>query len=558
MYRLNPFSFTSLFILLFTIEVLPQGWTSQSLNTTEYPQSVRNLGMGMNGVVSSSSIDALTYNPSNLLFTKEPVLSFYHQGLQLVVGNVPMNDYSVNFNINSIGSFGIDYEDWNLGEFGYSTLESPIPVNIDASYERSIAIGYAKKLNGSFGIGGSFRYCFASYAGISSSKAYLLSLGINDKFEFINRSWQLGFSIMNLGPAVSFTYPDNQYQYGTPPSFLALGLNVKAIETEFLSVPVSLSIAKPFDERTDNYEGQSSFKTLFTDWKDFPNDASLSPGLAFEWKPINMGNGFYFNQNIFLGNYSSGIKSGLTDYYTFGSELSIGYKGINITAGIAGVWHNAQYENYFPWRFPYETFQFSLSANPNTFSNSLVSSSYNNSSSAKNIILTIGANQLLRVGNASSISIQGITLEQNNNLEYSVEAAYYLNDRTALVTSFSYNSIPFKINYQSLGFTLLDTKFETLTFSSSFRYHPFENIKDLFIQSGLGIVRTNPVLSTSPRYYYSPAVLLSAGYNFKLSNGIVLVPVLGYNLTLMDSWENRANISGNNQFNLGIKIGYEF
>ena len=560
MKSLSQFLLISILMLLFPSEIFSQSSITQAFDIIKFPHSVRNLGMGMNGVVSSSGIDALTYNPANLLFTKQTTFSFYHQGLQLVFDGMPMNDYSAYFNTGKTGSFGIDYNDWSLGEFAVTTAENPDIVKYEKYYERSISLGYARSINDNFGIGASFRYCFSSIGG-NEYNASLFSIGAFDHFNFLNRKWHAGFSIMNLGPAVEYKVPDQTSSYDPPPSFLSFGLSTNAIKTNFISLPVSLSIAKPFDKRDDNGQGQSSFKTLFTDWSDFPNDASISPGVAFDWNTLNLGDGFYLSQSIYVGNYSNGIKSGLTNFYTHGVEISLSSDYIKLTAGYSGVWHNPRALNYLQWQFPYETFQFSLGINPEAFRNSSneikMQGLSENSVKPKNIIVTAGIGQLLRVGNAKLISIQGTDIEQKNNVEYSIESAFYLNDRSALVMSFSYNSLPFELNYLKYDY-YIKMKIETLTLISAFRYHPLENLTNFFVQGGLGIARLNPVLPTFPRYYYTTELNAAIGYNIEFQNNIVLAPVVSYELLLQDAWENRERISGNNQFNLGLRLGYKF
>ncbi len=547
-----------IFLLIPSTKIFPQFLGNQAFSVVELPHSVRNMGLGMNGVVSSSEIDALTYNPANLLFTKNPEFSFYHQGLQLIFGGMPINDYSIYLGAGKTGSFGIEYNDWT-STFSATTIEDPNVYETVKTYERNISFGYAKYINDNVGIGFSFRYGFASSIAIKY-KTYLVSIGAFDKFSYLNKNWHAGISLMNLGPAVKYTIPNQPSIYDAPPTFLSLGLSVNILETRSFTLPISLSMTKPFDKYDDNGNGQSSFKTLFTDWKDFPNDASVSPGIAFDWNMLNLGDDFYLSQNFYIGNYSNGIKSGLTNFYTHGVEMSLSFKGVKLTGGYSGVWHNQRANSYLKWEFPYETLQFSLSVNPSIFSNSTNWVSRfdlsKNSIEPKNIIISSGAGQLFRVGNAKSISIQGVDIEQRNNVCYSIEAAFYLNKKSALVMSFSYNSLPYDAYY--LQYHLVSMKIETLTLSSAFRYHPLENIKNFFIQGGLGIARLNPVPPTTPRYYYTTELDASIGYNFECLENIVLSPIAGYNLLLLDAWENRARISGNNQFNLGIRLGYKF
>jgi hypothetical protein len=542
--------FTAL-LLLANSELKPQASSSQAFYFINFPHSVRNFGMGMQGVASTSSIDALTYNPANLVYTKEPQFSFYHQGYQMNVGDMPINDYSFYYNAGKIGTFGFDYNEWEWDNIPYTTADKPDAYYVGNAFERSISIGYAKSINESFSIGADIRY---SYSKIITDKfdSFTFSLGLTNKFTFLDRNWNFGFAIMNLGTAVKYSVPNGINEYGTPPTFINTGFSVPAIESNLLSIPLSLSVSKPFTKRDDNGNGQSSFKTLFTDWKNFPEDASVSSGLAFEWKPLNLGGGFTFSQVFYIGNYSQGIKSDFTNYYTHGAEISIGYNGAKFSAGYSGVWLNAHTNIYTQWYFPYETFQFSFSADERVFKNRATSSS--DGTILKNVIISAGFGQLLRVGNARSQDIYSYNVQSQNNLEYSIESAFYMNESTALVAFISYNSLPYKRNYST--YILYNTTYETFSAGSLFRYHPVENIKNLFFQAGIGVTRTNPVIFTTPRYFYEPSFIAGAGYNIFLCDQFVVSPVAGYNILLRSSYLNTERIGGDNQLNLGVKLGY--
>jgi hypothetical protein len=535
------------------IQLKSQGTFSQEFNFVNYPHSVRTFGMGMQGVASTSNIDALTYNPANLIFTKEPQLSFYHQGFQMVGTSVPINDFSFYYNAGKIGSFGLDYNDWNWGNLQNTTADKPDAFNYQVKnpHERSISIGYAKSLSENLNAGVDLRYCFTNDFAINV-KAYLLSIGINDKIQFLNRNWNFGLSIMNLGPAPKLSSPGYPDGYDSPPTLLYTGFTVPAIETNFLSVPLSASISKPFVKRDDNGNGQSSFKTLFTDWGNFPEDASVSPGLALEWKPLNLGGGFSLSQNFYIGNYSQGIKGDFSNFYTHGADIILGYKGVKISAGYSGIWFNGLANSYIQWRFPYETFQFSFSADEALFRKQAYS--YSEGTSLKHVIVSAGLGQLLRLGNAKSQDIYGTNVHSENNLEYSVESAFYINESTALVAIVSYNSMPYKVNY--LSYNYADTKFETFSVGSLFRFHPVENLKNLFLQAGIGVTRLNPVINTVPRYFYEPSFIAGVGYNIIVNDQVIISPVAGYNILFRTSYLNAERIVGDNQFNLGVKLGY--
>jgi hypothetical protein len=91
-------------------------------------------------------------------------------------------------------------------------------------------------------------------------------------------------------------------------------------------------------------------------------------------------------------------------------------------------------------------------------------------------------------------------IELKNNLEYSLESAFYINEFSALVIVILYNSMPYEINY--FPYNLVNTTFETFTVGSLFRYLLFENLKNIFFQRGNGSYKNH-----SGNKYFSKELL---------------------------------------------------
>ena len=187
----------------------------------------------------------------------------------------------------------------------------------------------------------------------ASAEKLFVSAGLNYSPQFLENKLNIGFSLTNFGTKVWYK---DEAQSDPPPSKLNLGIGFVPIENNFYSLQTQLAFSKPFDAQPS----ESSFKGLFNDWKDFPNDATLHTGVAFNWKPLDLGYGFSFFQEFYLGNYSVGNKTGLNNFYTHGGKIGIEFSGIQFSAGYAGRWHNVHYANYLAWKFPYETVQFTF------------------------------------------------------------------------------------------------------------------------------------------------------------------------------------------------------
>src|SRR3989339_1135722 len=560
------FSLSFSLILLLQISEI-QAQSTQAMYYLNYPHSVYSLGMGEQTVALRTSEDAPTYNPANLVFVKKPTVSFFHQPFQMASYlwgmRFPLNSFVSFFNVKNIGSFGIEYIDWDWGEVksyyfdGFRMVESNQHI-----YDRTFSIGYARIFSDNFSAGIQLRYAKSSlgyFTTPAATKKVFLSAGLNYSPQILDNKFNIGFSLTNFGTTVWY---EDENQADAPPSKLNLGLGFLPIENDFFSLQTQLAISKPFDrgpmQNGKIQEAESSFKTLFTDWDDFPNDAILHTGIAFNWKPIDLCNGFAFFQEFYLGNYSVGIKTGLNNFYTHGGKIGIEFDGLRFTVGYAGRWHNVHYANYLQWIFPYETVQFTFGMNEDILfgaEKQLVKNP-----KPKNIILSIGVGKSFRVGKLNERQypgLIGVTEGFNNGNVFFIEGAFYINEQNAIVSNVFYNPTYHSIKYQ--GNELFDSKVETISFASSYRYHPLEMFLPLYLQGGLAIVRLNPTLSTLyPKYDYKTSLLFSIGGNVEVYEEIFLSPFCNYNLLLSKDGDTAPGLGGFNQFDLGLKVGYKF
>jgi len=540
------------FILLY-FNLYAQG--TQAFDFVYLPHSISSFGTGWQGVASLTNDDALIYNPAKLNLTDKYKLSFYRNPFQMIgAGPLPLTDFTFYYNIDSINSFGISYNNWDFGETLITTADDPVGTEKVYIYQRSFSAGYARRLGSNISAGIQLRYAYWNGPKITPS-GFFISLGLLYNPELWNRRLNLGFSIMNLGPAVKFeSFAEENYEsYDPPPTQLNVGAYFITAENNYFSLPISLSISKPFDKRDSKGNGESSFKTIFTDWSDFPNDAALHAGLSFIWKPLNLGNGFSYIQDIFIGNYSSGNKTGLQNYYTHGADIGINYKGISFKMGYAGVSHNVHSLNYFKWTFPYETFQFTIELNDNLFNRNKMEET---DSKPQSVIFSLGLGRVTRLGIAKSYTIENYTYSADDNYSYSLESSFYFNNNNALVAAIVYNSL--LTHYSYLSANLLNVKIETFTFFSSYRYHFLEQFHPVFIQAGLGIFRLNPVILSSPRYDYKTALQFSTGLTLDYLDPFVIMPVIDYNFIIYPAVSGDApRIQGYNQLNFILKLGYK-
>jgi hypothetical protein len=556
------FSFLSLFIfLIFASELPAQGGY---FDFTNYPGSTSTWGMGEEGVALRNGQDAFTFNPANLAFSEKVKLSLHHNPFQFY-GSYPLNNFSAAFKLKGIGTFGLQYLRHNMGEFVSTTPDNPDGFGeTQKYYNYSLALGYAGEVTDGLTMGLSVKYGRHVF-GTTSVHGVLFSGGLNYQPAILDKRINLGFSLMNMGAPVEYeatiytgTSENRQlvkFESESPVSSkLHLGLSAALLETDYISTIIQLGVAKYLVK-----DNESSFKALFNDWKDFPRDASLNTGLAFEWKPLDLGGSFSFLQKFYVGSVSFGPKEGSSSLFTHGAEIGIGFREFSFLAGYSGWWHNVSSYGYMRPEFPSETFQFSLEWDLNKYLNR--SSDNKTSSALKNILVSLGSGYNFRKGYLIP-KIYDPILKSRNSLSYSLEAAFYMNSNNALVTGLYYSSIPVVLEFPMIEGTFeLKTKYESVGVYSAYRYHPLEVILPLYIQGGLGIVRINPVMGSSPKYLYQTSLNMALGANLDIPNSsLVISPEFNYLLMFVPIMPTASapRLGGENQAALAVKIGYRF
>lgn len=555
------------FILIFAAELRAQGGY---FDFTNYSGSTSSYGMGGEGVALRNSRDAFTYNPANLAFSDKVSLSLFHNPYQITGSSYPLNNVNAAFRIKGTGTFGLQYLRHEFGEFETTTPEQPDGIGMkEHFYDYALALGYASEVSDGLSVGLVLKYGHHNL-GNSSKSSLLFSGGLNYQPEVFYKRVNFGLSLMNMGAPVKVESPYVNSEYRNliawipteypVSSMIHLAANAIPFETEYLSTAMQIGFGKYLINDGLN-DSKSSFSALFNDWRNFPQDASLSTGLAFEWKPLDLGNGFSFYQNFYLGTISSGPKTWpINNYFTHGAEIGVGYKEFAFSAGYSGRWHDVQGYNYYNMPvFPWETFQFSLEWDMNKhFNRESLSKA---PAALKNILLSFGSGYNIRAGHFIPSEIEQY-FKSRNGLSYTVESAFYINGNNALVAALYFTTIPFDYEYvSSYGKYTLNSKFETFGVYSAYRYHPLLALPALYVQGGVGIVRLNPVLNSLPKYSYQTSLNMASGANLDMfNNNLIVTPELNYQLMLVPISSNSSapRLGGENQIALALKVGYRF
>lgn len=559
-----------LLIIVSIYFILSESISAQGeMDFVNYTGSVSTFGMGEQGAALRNGRDAFTFNPANLSYSSRAGFSFYRNPFQMYY-SVPLSNVNLTAKVRGIGSFGIQYLLHDFGEAMVTTPENPDGTGGKVSmYSYSLGLGYSREFSDEFSAGLTIKYAEQKYG--SSQSKLLLSFGLNYQPEYLYRKVTLGFSLMNMGTPVEY-----EIYTGTPwerektteksavASQMHLAVNILPFENEYFSTPFQLGLSRRINKIMINEPNRnSSFSSLFENWSDFPSDTKLHLGLAFSWKPLELGKGYYFLQNFYLGNVSSGSKAYSSDYMTHGAEIGIGYSDFSFSAGYSGLWHRVQADRFITPKLPYETFQFSFEWDINKYLSGKSDQS-SKPAALNGIIVTAGAGYNFRKGHLLPDDLgKFIDIKSRNSISYSIESAFYFNLRNALVAELSYTSMPIGYIYHPTEKYRWEynTKYETVGLYSAYRYHPVEAFSELYVQGGAGIIRINPVWNSSPKYLYLTSFNVAAGANLEiLNNKIVINPNLNYQLMFVPlaMAKQAPRLGGDNQFKAGVNLGYRF
>ncbi len=545
---------------------------SSAMPYLNLPRGIYSYSIGKQGVTSRDPVDAMLYNPANLVFAAKPQLTFNRQ--PAFIPNTWFSSLSASMDVPETGYFGFEYTNYDLGEFVQTSDQGPQVIATFHSYEQAFSLAYARKFSNAFSAGIQFRYALdhfpsigtASSSGIANYPAYLFSGGVRYDPVALRDRFSFGYALTNFGTTITYGDPS---QADPPPAQMNLGISGDAIKNEFITMTLSIAASKPVNYRawnpaTQTHEAESSFKAFFDDWQHTPDDIDFHSGLSFSWNPISLGNGFSYFQSMYLGEISGGSYYGLADQFTHGAEIGLSWNDIQLALGYAGTWHYVNQEDAASFRafmsLPQEDVQLSLSAPLSSFQREKNTSIQ--PPKLSRIILSAGVTRMIRFGHFHTSESYGAGQYFPNTYGYGIEAAFYVTKTSALVSSFSYTQMDDEVYYlgnNGKRYTNFTAQIDNLSFASSYRNYPLTAFFPFFYEVGLGITRWESRKEKMiPKYYYKTFACGGIGALVKIINNVELIPKVGFQSTLMPVTGNAPRIGGYNQWNFSLNAGYSF
>lgn len=264
-------------------------------------------GNGMAGAMASVTNDASAnfYNPACLVRTKWISADLNHINWSPEF-NFHYDQTSVAFSIPEVGSFGISYCRFDLGE-NVLTDETGEELGTFNSNEWALSLGHAYRFSKYLALGMNFRLIqsnltdfkvrVGSEQGNGEDTAYAFDFGLlvenvlskscyyDRKLHKIFSNWfihrpppglSVGLSISNIGPDIKYIDAD---QADPLPQNFRLGISWNYVDTDIIGLITSIDVQKLLIKKNEYGESDPFMKAWFTSWdKDGVNDMTLSIG----------------------------------------------------------------------------------------------------------------------------------------------------------------------------------------------------------------------------------------------------------------------------------------
>lgn len=319
-------------ILLVAALALPVIATAQTTSTAVpfmlIAPDARASGMGDVGTGTPEDVGAIYWNPAGLAYQTGKSVSMTHsQWLPQFNQNDLFYDY-LNFKWNDSekfgGTIGASIVFLNLGQFIYTTENSPDPQGTFNSFEYAVTVAYATKLAEDWSFGGSLRYIQSTLSTLHVANERTGGVGRSVSFDLsalwkpdstyvegIANALEVGFNLADIGPKIRYV---DALQADPLPTELRIGASYKLYKDEYNELTVASDVSKLLVHRDTSTQFADPLpKSFITSW-----DSYTGQSLMF-----SNGIEYWYDQLVALraGYYTEGSHVGGRNYLTFGAGL---------------------------------------------------------------------------------------------------------------------------------------------------------------------------------------------------------------------------------------------
>lgn len=194
----------------------------------------------------------MQYNPAGLALSPGVSASFFTDPWKIISGSFgssfPLSSYVVGARLPGIGSVGVEYTNRDWGDFVTTTPSSPDSASVFHTYERTVALGFAREVSDQLSLGAELRYAFAAFGPVDGRSTNLFAgAGLLYTPKMFARRLDIGFSLTDFGAPVKYTGSSGS---DAAPSKLNLGVSGLPVTTDYFDINIFLGASKIFHKRS--------------------------------------------------------------------------------------------------------------------------------------------------------------------------------------------------------------------------------------------------------------------------------------------------------------------
>ncbi len=212
------------------------------------PIGARYLAMVGSPIASVTGLEAIYWNPAGVDFSPTSASALF--SYRSYLADMSVNFAAVSGKLGDLGSFGLSFRSFNIGDINVTTMDQPDGTGeIMSPSFLVLGFTYSKKLTDRVSVGANFNLINESIARVSSS-GFSFDVGVQYKNLFEVDGFDLGVVVKNLGG--SMRYSGNGLYVMADALNSNIGPTYYAIEAGSAELPseisVGLSYLKKFDE----------------------------------------------------------------------------------------------------------------------------------------------------------------------------------------------------------------------------------------------------------------------------------------------------------------------
>ena len=326
MSKINRLLFTFFLLVSWSIVTLGSGISKSGTagaSELRIPIGARYLAMGGSQIAAVSGLDAVFWNPAGLDFAQSNANAMF--SYRKYIFDMSINNVAVSGKFGNLGSVGISFNSFNIGDINVTTEDQPDGTGqiISPTYF-ILGLTYSNKITDRISVGANFKLVNESFGRVSGS-AFTVDAGVQYRNLMNIKGFSLGIAVKNLGGSIKYD-GNAAYIKGTQSGSDREPTWYK-IEAETNPLPSEMSIGLSYEAELDDINALTIAGTYtnnnytFDDYKaglEYSYDNTLYLRGGYIYSPLATED----NPNIF-GTYSFG--AGLNFMQITNINLSLDY-----------------------------------------------------------------------------------------------------------------------------------------------------------------------------------------------------------------------------------------